>query len=890
MPLAAGSRLGPYELLAPLGSGGMGEVWRARDTRLSRAIALKFIAASVATDPDRLARFRREAQLLASLQHPNIAGIHGLEETGGPPFLVLELVEGEDLAARLARGPLPVDEALAAARQVAEALEEAHEHGIVHRDLKPANVKVTPEGKVKVLDFGLAKAWSAEQAAASGSSPDLSHSPTLTHASTEAGLVLGTASYMSPEQARGKRVDKRSDIWAFGALLYEMLTGRRLFAGETLSDILAAVLTRPPDLAGLPAATPRGVRRLLERCLERDPKLRLRDIGEARIVLSADGKDAEEPVAPAGRLAVRRTWALVGAGALAGLLLSAGLSRLGGGVDPGRPVLILDLALDELDYSPFGRIPLLSPDGRRLVYHASGRLWVRDLTELAPREIPGTEEALYPTWSPDARRVAYVQRGRLWTVDVEGGQPSELSAVPPDLAGSGGTAWSDDGQIVAAGSDKVGLWSVPAAGGEARELVSLDRAHEADFHEVSALPGGRGFLFTVHRTEGLDTIGLYAGGTRRVVLRLPGESLRSPVYSPTGHILYRRDSTSVGVWALAFSLDRLAVSGAPFPVMPGASAPSVGRDGSLAVVRASFTPSELVWVDRAGGFEKVAELPGPATVGSVGFSPLSLSADGRRAVVNVFRGGYGELWVCDLGRGTTSRLVAERADALTSVWTPDGRVIFTALLGGRKWNLFRVAPGGSRPERLLKADDIQTPRAVSPDGRFLVFAQGPGGAADLWLLPLTGSGEAAPWQMTTANDGLAASFSPDGRFLAYDSDESGRSEVYVRPFPQGEGRWQLSTEGGQVPVWSPAGGEVLYRSRDRMMAVTVEVRGAGLEVGPPRPLFSIGPDSGLGLDFALARDGRRLLMIRSRQQNRITLLLEWPRELERLAGAVRTRG
>ena len=887
MSLQAGSRLGPYELTAPIGAGGMGEVWRARDTRLARDVALKFLPEGLARDPDRLARFRREAQLLAALNHPNIAAIYGLEEAEGVLFLVLELVPGEDLAARLKRGPLPLDDALASAKQIAEALEEAHEHGIVHRDLKPANVKVTPEGKVKVLDFGLAKAWTGDPASGTASSSDLSQSPTLAHGSSEAGLILGTAAYMSPEQARGKLVDKRSDVWSFGALVYELLTARRLFDGETVSDVLAAVLTRQPEWAALPAATPRHVRRLLERCLERDPRQRLRDIGEARIALSG-GTQADDKGAPAARVGGARWWLAAGAGFAAALLLLGLFSRLKPPVAPEAPVRKLDLHVAALEYSAFGKVPLLSPDGRRLLYHASERLWLRDFAEPDARELPDTQGALYPCWAPDGRHIAYVQRGRLWTVAVEGGQASEVGAVPTDLGGSGGTAWSEDGQIVVAGSDTIGMLAIPAKGGEARELLALHRASETDFHEVSALPGGRGFLFTVHRREGLDTIELLAAGERRVLVRLAGESLRTPVYSPTGHILYRRESTSPGIWAVAFSLDRLTVSGAPFPVAPGGSAPSVAQDGSFAFVRAPDAPSEIVWVSRSGAIETVAELPGPANYSTLDMSAVGVSTDGTRAVVNVQRGGYGELWVCDLTRGTTSRLISARADALSAVWTPDGRVIFASLLGGRSWNLWRVAGDGvGRPERLTETDAIQNPKLVSPDGRFLVFAQGAGARADLWLLPLDGSGPATPWLETPANEGLGASFSPDGRFLAYASDETGRSEVYVRPFPRGEGRWPVSTDAGHSPAWSPRGGEILYRSGDRILSVSVSPRGAGLDVSKPRQLFVVTPGAGLSPDFHLAADGERLLMTRSRQQDRITLVLNWPRELARLAAAGR---
>jgi Tol biopolymer transport system component len=883
MPLQPGARLGSYELLAPIGAGGMGAVWRARDTKLGREVALKFLTQAVATDPDRLARFRREAQLLAVLNHPNIAAIYGLEEADGAPFLVLELVEGEDLAARLKRGPLPLDEALDAARHVAEALEEAHERGIVHRDLKPGNVKLTPDGKTKVLDFGLAKAWSGELATGSSSSSDLSQSPTLARTGTEAGLILGTAAYMSPEQARGKKVDKRSDVWSFGALVYEMLTGRRLFDGETVSDVLAAVLTRQPEWTALPPGTPPSVKRLLERCLERDAKLRLRDIGEARIALVSQGNAADAALASPASSFGPRTWLAAGAGVVAALLLVAAYERLRPRSAVELPVRKLELAVEGFTFSAFGKTPAIAPGGERVLYHASDRLFVRELSGLQARELPQTEGALYASWSPDGRSVAYVERGRLWTVAVDGGQPSEVGAVPADLAGSGGTAWSEDGLIVAAGSDKVGLFAIPAKGGEGRDLAPLDRSQEADYHEVSALPGGRGFLFTVHRQEGLDTISVLANGTRRVLLQLPGESLRSPVYSSTGHILYRRESTSPGLWAIGFSLDTLAVSGAPFSVLPGGSAPSVATDGTLALVRASETPSELVWVGRDGTVEKAADLPGPANDAAEGLAALALSVDGRRAAVNLLREGYGDIWVCDLARGSTSRLMSTRSDALGSAWTPDGHVIFSSLLGGRRWNLWRATTDGGAPERLSEFDGIQNPLAVSLDGRFLAYAQGAGGVADLFVLPLDGTREGRAFQQTPAKDAIHASFSPDGRFLAYESDETGRSEVYVRPFPEGEGRWQVSTEGGAAPAWSRAAPEILFRSRDRIMAARLTLRGKGLEVDKPRSLFVAAAD--LSHAFSVAPDGSRLLMTRSRARDRITLVLNWPKELARLAAA-----
>ena len=571
MPLQVGSRLGPYELTAPIGAGGMGEVWRARDTRLARDVALKFLPEGLAQDPDRLARFRREAQLLAALNHPNIAAIYGLEEAEGVLFLVLELVPGEDLAARLKRGPLPLDDALAAAKQIAEALEEAHERGIVHRDLKPANVKVTPEGKVKVLDFGLAKAWTGDPASGTASSSDLSQSPTLAHGSSEAGLILGTAAYMSPEQARGKLVDKRSDVWSFGALVYELLTARRLFDGETVSDVLAAVLTRQPEWAALPAATPRSVRRLLERCLERDPKLRLRDIGEARIALSA-GAQADDAGASAAR---GRRPALVAAGrrrVRGGPSRSSALvSRLRPPATPEAPVRKLDLTIAALEFSAFGRVPA-AVAGRPLVA----------LSRLRQACGSATSRSSTPASCP-TRREPSTRAGRPTAVTSptcsgagSGRRPSRAASRPRwapcrrTSTGSGGTAWSDDGQIVVAGSDTIGLLATPAKGGEARELVALDRAQR------DGLPRGeraaRRARVPLHRASPggpRHDRALRARARAACCSGLPGESLRSPVVFADGsHPLPPRvhEPRHLGCRLLARPLDRL---GRPVPRRPG---------------------------------------------------------------------------------------------------------------------------------------------------------------------------------------------------------------------------------------------------------------------------------------------------------------------------------
>ncbi len=884
-----GRTLAHYHVTAAIGAGGMGAVYRATDTKLGRDVALKVLPPEVVRDKERLARFQREAQVLASLNHPNVAAIHGIEEADGQPFLVLELVEGEDLAERLRRGPIPPGEAIEIARQVAEGLEEAHERGIVHRDLKPANVKLTPDGKVKVLDFGLAKAYTGDSAAVSSS--DLSQSPTLAHTGTQAGVILGTAAYMSPEQARGKPVDRRTDVWAFGALLWEMLTGRQLFAGPTVSDIMAAVLTREPDWSALPPATPASVRRLLQRCLDRNLRRRLGAIGEARIALEDPGAGAAGPIATPDLHRRPRTLAAAVAGGLA--LFAAGWLLRPSPRTGDAVVRKLDLAIDDLE-ARLGRMPVVSPDGSRVAYVAGGRLRVRSLDRLDAVELPDGDEVQYASWSPDSRQLAYVRHGRAWKVSTEGGRPTELGVVPSDLVGSAGSAWTSDGRVVFAGSDTVGLWEIPAGGGAGRELLALDRTAEADFHEIAALPEDRGLIFTVHREAGPpDTVALLAGGTRRVVLQIPGESLRWPVYSPTGHLVYERETTNPGIWAVPFSLERLETTGAPFLAVPGGLAPSVARDGTLCFVRTEESPVELVRVSRSGSIESVAALAGTSTpmlapgyMGAAGYRAgggLSLSPDGSRVAVSLGHA-PGQLWVYDLARDSLSQLASE-VFWIRPVWTPRGeRVIYTSARGARTWNLSsRRSDAAGEEERLSTSIDTQLALALSPDGRWLVYAEGSGERGNLFKMPLDASSQAQPLFPSRVY-GVAASFSPDGRWLAYESLEAGRNEIYVRPFPEGEKRFQLSTGGGESPAWSRSG-EVFFYATEGLYSVSITTRGDSLAVSKPTLLFRTGGDTHLAPVFDVTPDGQRFIMLRSRGREHVTLILNWPLDLARLATA-----
>jgi hypothetical protein len=867
----------------------MGEVYRARDTRLNRDVAVKVLPEAVAQDSDRLARFTREAQTLAALNHPNIAQVHGLEEASGIRALVMELVDGADLSELLARGALPLEDALSIARQIAEGVEAAHDQGIIHRDLKPANVKVRPDGTVKVLDFGLAKAIDPNAASGVTSGFGATESPTLTRHATQDGVILGTVAYMAPEQARGKAVDRRADIWSFGVVLFEMLSGRLLFPGETLSDTVAAVLTRDPDWTALPETTPVRVRQLLRRCLERDPRRRLQAIGEARVVLEDPGPAADIVPTHAASGTTHRPW-LIGAAALGGAiaLFAAGWTLRPATSPLDEPVRKLDLALAGLEVAQ-GRVPTIAPDGSRVAYLSGGRLQLRRLDHLDPVDLPSGDEVTYPAWSPDSRQVAFARRGRAWKISTEGGTPTELGEVPVDLVGSGGAVWTDDGQIVFAGSDTVGLWAIPAGGGSGRDLLPLDRAAESDFHELSTLPDGRGLIFAVHRKGTLpDLIAIFSGGTRRTLLELPGESLRHPVYSPTGHIVYERETTNPGLWAVPFSLERLETTGPPVLIVAGGRAPGIARDGTLSFLRSDETPIELVRMSRSGAVEGVTELAdtrtsmltsGPLGTGYQQWGGVSLSPDGTRAAVSV---GFspGRLLVYEVARGSQS-VVASGTFPSRPVWTNEGsRLIYASSRDARAWNIWsRRADGAGEEQRLSTSDEVQLPGALSPDGTTLVYSQGSGPNGNFFKMPLRPSPAASPL-FASRTWGLGASFSPDGRLIAIEALESGRSEIFVRPFPEGDQRIPVSSGGGTSPVWTTTG-EIFYASASGIAVVSVTTRDGSVAVSTPVPLVQTGGESGLAPVFGVTPDGKTLFMLRSRGREQLSLIFNWSAELAR---------
>jgi serine/threonine-protein kinase len=878
----------------------MGEVYRARDSKLRREVAIKVLPEAVAEDAERLARFQREAEVLAALNHPHIAAIYGLEESDGVPALVLELVEGETLAERIAAGPIPVEEALGIARQIADALEAAHEKGIVHRDLKPANVKLTPGGKIKVLDFGLAKALTGDS-----SSPDVTSSPTLTARSTQAGMIIGTAAYMSPEQARGKSVDKRADVWAFGALVYEMLTGRRAFEGDTVSDTLAAVLKTDPNWEALPAETPATVRKALRRCLERDRDRRLHDIADARIEMEEGSTAGVESME--GRVAARRpnAWTAALVGLAAGAALAAAIllglrrplppaarlqSRLSVRLPPGAPYRVDSYPGDSI---------AISRDGSRIAYSSpmlegSQTLHIRRLDDLEVRPLAGTEgTAQQPFLSPDGEWIGYFARDSLRKVSARGGSPVTLVHDLPNAPWLRGS-WSDDGRIVY-DTWNAGLRIVAAEGGATRVLTQPDSEWNLG---PEVLPGSDTVLYFAQTATSfrIESVSL-DGKNRKTIL----ENASHPRCLASGHLLFVRDG---GLMLAPFDAGALRVTGPAVPVPlnvmmdhPNVGAPlpqlAVSREGTLVYApsrRAGARQSTLVWVDRAGKSEEIATVP-------FAWPHFDLSRDDGRLALSGRDGGLVRIEIFDLARKTLTPLREERLDyPAMPVWSPDGSRIFFSRFGTHESALLTQSVDGGAPQSLLTLPGTwMAPRTFSRDGRFLAISvYNPKTGSDIWVLDLAAPKGEKPARafLDIAGDQFCPALSPDGKWLAYASSETGRDEIYLRRFPGGEGKVRISSDGGFAPLWSSDGRELFFQSQDgsTMMAVSIETRPT-LRLGQPQRLFEghFQSSSDVGLSFAVSPDSRRFLMVRQdespREATELVVVQNWFQEIERLTAA-----
>ena len=899
MRLATGTRFGPYEIVVPIGAGGMGEVYRARDTKLNRDVAFKVLPDLFANDSDRLARFQREAQVLASLNHPNIAHIHGLEDWGGVHALVMELVEGEDLAQRLGRGAIAVDEALAIARQVAEALEAAHEHGIIHRDLKPANIKLRPDGTVKVLDFGLAKAMEPV-----GTVSNASHSPTITTPAmmTGVGVILGTAAYMSPEQARGRVVDKRVDIWAYGCVLFEMLTGQRAFEGESISDVLASVLKTEPNWQALPAVTPAALRRLVGRCLEKDPRRRLQAIGEARVLVEDLLTGAPEPITGSAAPSNTRSWSRLAFAGVAAVAIGAAVAVTGSW--RARPVAprvtrtnIAAVGPAALTINGLDRDLVISPDGSRIVYVGNNgtQLFVRALDALESVAI-ATGQIREPFVSPDGQWVGFVEGlNTLKKVAISGGPSIQLTTL--DGAPQGATWLPDDTIIFATNNPSTGLQRVSANGGTPAVVTRPDHHRdEVDHKWPEVLPGGRVVLFTITaQTGGLDNASVAALDLRTQTSTILVRGGLDARYVESGHLVYVAAGT---LRAVPFDLRTLAVRGPAVPVVPrlvttrsGAGEFGVSRDGTLVYV--DVTPGSqsvrartLVWVDRVGKEERIA-------APTRSYEAPRISPDGKQLALAI-TDQESDIWVWDLVRADLKRLTFDPGVDTFPVWTPDShRIVFSSQSGGTLNVWWKSANETGPAEQLTTSANNQWPTSVSSDGKQIVLTElTPTTGRDLMLLTLDGSRRVTPL-LQTPFDELRGIISPDGHWLAYESNSSGQFEIWVRPFPATSvAQYQISTSGGTRPVWAHNGRELFFLGVDgTLMGVPVEATATMWDAGTPIKLLESHYYTGGGnpnRSYDVSPDGQRFLMIKAASADpttvppNIIVVLHFDEELKRV--------
>jgi Tol biopolymer transport system component/tRNA A-37 threonylcarbamoyl transferase component Bud32 len=903
MPLTTGTRLGPYEIVNPIGAGGMGEVYRARDTKLNREVAIKVLPESFALDADRVARFTREAQVLASLNQPNIAAIYDIEESGNTRALVMELVEGEDLSAVIARaagagGRLPqssgasvsdrwqaagvgprgmsLEDAIPIARQIADALEAAHEQGIVHRDLKPANIKVRADGTVKVLDFGLAKAMDPTGAA----SGDAMHSPTLTARATQMGMILGTAAYMAPEQAKGKPVDKRADIWAFGAVLFEMLSGRRPFDGEDTTDVLGAVVRLEPQWDALPATVPARVTQVLRACLQKDPKRRIGDMQSVRLALEG----AFETVAPqttatsatprAGRRRMVATGALVVATAIVTALAVPAVTTLFRIDAPTLPTMRFEVS------NPTTPNPVqfaVSPDGRYVVSVAGTEkgvaLWLHAF-EGSDRFLKDTDNGQDPFWSPDSRYIGFFANKKLKMIDITGGPARSIA----DTTGGLGGSWSEDGMIVFARDSRGPIYRVAATGGTPVAVTELDKTLEETVHVGPRfLPGGKRFMYLARSSKRENDFIVYLGSLDSRERKKLVDSTGWPGFSPPGYLLFQRATTLL---AQALQPGSFDLTGEPQIVMEGLTPGhpnfarpgfSASRNGVLVTRLGGSNTNQLRWFTRSSSEP-------PVVIAAQEYLNPRLSPDGLWVAGEQAESGGGDIWLFDLARNTPTRFTFSEARDSNPIWSPDGqRIAFASDRDGAK-GLYVKSTGGATPEELLlKNESPIFPSDWSSDGKYIVYTEEhPKTKADIWVVPVSGERKpVAAVQTPFAESG--GQLSPDGRWIAYESTESGTFEVYVQSFPAAGNKWKISSNGGYRPQWRRNGKELFYSMIPNVMYVEITAQKPPhqFEVGIPQ----LAVRSRTTGSFGVTPDGQRFIVngreANSAESSTLTVILNW---------------
>lgn len=898
MTLSAGTRLGPYEVLSPLGAGGMGEVYKARDTRLDREVAVKVLPEHLSTSPELRQRFEREARAISQLTHPHICTLHDVGNEDGVEYLVMELLEGESLAGRLLKGPLSPEQVIRYGIEIAEALEAAHRLGIIHRDLKPGNVMLTKSG-VKLLDFGLAKqrAAAVQQQISQLSSMPTEASPVK--ALTEQGTIMGTFEYMAPEQLEGKEADARTDIFAFGCVLFEMATGKKAFTGKSRASLIGSILKdEPPPVSSIQPMTPPALDRLVQTCLAKEPEDRFQTAHDARLQLLWIAEGGSRAGTPAVVVARRKGREKLAWGGTALFALVAALFATGYFLRTPRPAPVIvseisspvntNFAFSGDDAGP----PVISPDGRRLAFAAIGasgnlRLWVRSLDSAVAQPLEGTDGATFPFWSPDSRSVGFFANGKLNRIDASGGPAISLADAPSGRGGS----WGRDDAILFTQSYDTPIFRVPASGGTPQPVTKLNASlHETTHRWPQWLPDGKHFLFYAHgdsSQENATFAGSLSGGAPKLLIR--GDS--NAVYAPPGDLLFVRQGT---LMAQRFDAGRLRLIGEAMPLAEHAATNAsvwrgiftVSANGILAYKAGDSTgiSSKLVWFDRNGKQLMETGTPGE-------YDSPSLSPDDRRLAVALTAPGAAspDIWIFDLARGIRTRLTFSPAIDAAPSWSPDGKTIAFQSNRSGQFHLYQKASDGTSKTTPLVVDDaIEYLPDLSSDGRYLLYervAAQTGSRAEIWALPLVGDRKAFPVVQNPQFDLQGPALSPDGKWLSYTSSESGRMEIYVVPFGHGGGKWEVSTGGGSWPEWRHDGKELFYLSPDnKIMAAEISEQGAGLVIGKVTALFQLNAAATKAQPYAVSADGQKFVVISQGAQQAVaplTLVTSWPALLKR---------